>query len=77
MPLQTPTRPHATRQWHRRQKTTALGMAIWPNLALAVVRQKEKPMPQGRQLGACNWQSIIAIECGTQCTQRRWRDEIF
>jgi hypothetical protein len=54
-----------------------LGVAIWTQLALAVVRQKEEPMPQGRQLGTRDWQGIIAVKRGAQGTQRCWRDEVF
>jgi hypothetical protein len=54
-----------------------LGVAIWTQLALAVVRQKEEPMPQGRQLGTREGQGIIAVKRGAQGTQRCWRDEVF
>ena len=46
---ETPTRPHATRQRHRRQESAALRMAVVADFRLAARRPEINPVPQRRQ----------------------------
>ena len=74
LPLHAAAGPHAAGQRHGRQKATAQGVAIGPDLALWGLRQKVQPMPQRRHFGACGLAGIVPVEQGALATQGRGHD---
>ena len=60
--------PHPPGQRHWRQETTALGVAVGANVALAMQRQEVKPMPEQGQGGADGHRRGGVVQRGGQCS---------
>ena len=64
--LELAGRPHAPRQPHGGQETTAPGVAVGAHLAVPVHRQEVQPVPQRRQRCASGHGCGRLVQCGRQ-----------